>query len=79
MATASTIIKTASNEIGVKETGNNNVKYNTEYYGKAVNGDAYRGVQCSYGGCLNIPAHLAFFMEAEKQHLSMKFGDIIIH
>ena len=30
-----------------------------------------RGVQCSYGGCLNIPAHLAFFMEAEKQHLSM--------
>ena len=41
MATASTIIKTASNEIGVKETGNNNVKYNTEYYGKAVNGDAY--------------------------------------
>lgn len=30
MATASTIIKTASNEIGVKETGNNNVKYNTE-------------------------------------------------
>lgn len=36
MATASTIIKTASNEIGVKETGNNNVKYNTEYYGKAV-------------------------------------------
>ena len=22
-----------------------------------------RGVQCSYGGCLNIPAHLAFFME----------------
>lgn len=38
-----------------------------------------RGVQCSYGGCLNIPAHLAFFMEAEKQHLSMKFGDIIIH
>ena len=42
MATASTIIKTASNEIGVKETGNNNVKYNTEYYGKAVNGDAIR-------------------------------------
>ena len=38
-----------------------------------------RGVQCSYGGCFNIPAHLAFFMEAEKQHLSMKFGDIIIH
>ena len=26
MATASTIIKTASNEIGVKETGNNNRK-----------------------------------------------------
>ena len=41
MATASTIINMASKEIGVKETGVNNVKYNTEYYGRAVNGENY--------------------------------------
>ena len=78
MATASTIIKTASNEIGVKETGNNNVKYNTEYYGKAVNGDAYPWCAVFVWWVFKH-SHLAFFMEAEKQHLSMKFGDIIIH
>ena len=77
MATASTIIKTASNEIGVKETGNNNVKYNTEYYGKAVNGDAYPW--CAVFVWWVFKHSGAFFMEAEKQHLSMKFGDIIIH
>ena len=35
------IIETALLEIGVKETGDNNVKYNTEYYGKAVNGPGF--------------------------------------
>ena len=78
MATASTIIKTASNEIGVKETGNNNVKYNTEYYGKAVNGDAYPWCAVFVWWVFKHSG-AAFFMEAEKQHLSMKFGDIIIH
>lgn len=32
------IIQAALLEIGTKETGDNNVKYNTEYYGRAVNG-----------------------------------------
>ena len=69
MATASTIIKTASNEIGVKETGNNNVKYNTEYYGKAVNGDAFPALfipeRCMMGNTSlseeMIPAWMAAF------------------
>lgn len=79
MATASTIIKTASNEIGVKETGNNNVKYNTEYYGKAVNGDAYPWCAVFVWWVFKHSGASSIFMEAEKQHLSMKFGDIIIH
>lgn len=41
--TAEKIIKIAKAEIGVKEypKNSNNVKYNTEYYGKQVSGSAY--------------------------------------
>lgn len=37
------ILDTAKGEIGIKESpsGSNTVKYNTEYYGKAVSGSAY--------------------------------------
>lgn len=38
---AQRIINTALAEEGVKETGINNVKYNTEYYGREVNGSKY--------------------------------------
>ena len=31
-------INIARSQIGIKETGTNNVKYNTWYYGRAVNG-----------------------------------------
>jgi len=41
MATATDVINVATAEIGVKETGVNNVKYNTEYYGRVVSGDNY--------------------------------------
>ena len=43
MATANDIIKKAVSQIGVKEnpSGSNKVKYNTEYYGRAVVGSAY--------------------------------------
>lgn len=43
MATANDILKIAQAEIGVKESpaNSNNVKYNTWYYGKSVNGSAY--------------------------------------
>lgn len=43
MAKASDLIKKAVGEIGVKEnpSGSNNVKYNTEYYGRAVQGSSY--------------------------------------
>ena len=41
--TASQVIAMAKSQIGVKESpaGSNNVKYNTDYYGKAVSGPAY--------------------------------------
>jgi murein DD-endopeptidase MepM/ murein hydrolase activator NlpD len=38
---AQDVIQVASNEVGVVETYNNNVKYNTEYYGRVVSGDNY--------------------------------------
>lgn len=38
---ASSIINRAAMEIGTVETGVNNVKYNTDYYGHEVNGSAY--------------------------------------
>lgn len=41
MATANDIINVALAEEGVADNGNNLVKYNTEYYGKKVQGDIY--------------------------------------
>lgn len=43
MITADKIVKKAISQIGVKEnpSGSNCVKYNTDYYGKAVRGSAY--------------------------------------
>lgn len=41
MPTPNDILKVAKAEIGTKEIPNNNVKYNTWYYGKVVNGSAY--------------------------------------
>ena len=43
MATVNDLIKKAQSQIGVKEypTNSNKVKYNTEYYGKAVSGSDY--------------------------------------
>ena len=43
MATASKIIKKATSYIGIKENpaGSNKVKFNTDYYGRAVKGSSY--------------------------------------
>lgn len=38
---ASSIINRAAMEVGTVETGNNNVKYNTDFYGRVVDGSAY--------------------------------------
>lgn len=39
--TANEIIKKARTYLGVKDNGNNKVKFNTEFYGKEVSGSAY--------------------------------------
>ncbi|MCH5304193.1 MAG: CHAP domain-containing protein [Ruminococcus sp.] len=39
--TATKILKKAKSYIGTKDDGNNKVIFNTEYYGRAVSGDAY--------------------------------------
>lgn len=43
MSSAAKVLQIARNEIGTKESpaGSNKVKYNTEYYGKAVSGSGY--------------------------------------
>lgn len=43
MATANELVKKAVSQIGVKEnpSGSNKVKYNTDYYGRAVSGSDY--------------------------------------
>lgn len=43
MATAQDVLRTAAAEIGVAESpaGSNQVKYNTDYYGRCVSGSAY--------------------------------------
>lgn len=79
MATASTIINMASKEIGVKETGVNNVKYNTEYYGRAVNGENYPWCAVFAWWVFKQPELLLFFVAVQKQLQFMKYGDIIIH
>ena len=41
MITAKKILKKAKSYIGTKDDGNNKVIFNTEFYGRAVSGDAY--------------------------------------
>ena len=43
MAKASDVLRCARSQIGVKESpaGSNCVRYNTDYYGRAVRGSAY--------------------------------------
>ena len=41
MATAKQIIDKALSYLGTYDGGNNNVIFNTHYYGKAVSGSAY--------------------------------------
>ncbi len=41
MITAGELIKKAESYLGTKDNGNNKVKFNTEFYGKEVQGDGY--------------------------------------
>lgn len=53
MTVGKAILAKAQGEVGVRETGNNNVKYNTWYYGKEVNGDDYAWCAVFLKWCAN--------------------------
>ena len=46
-------VATAKKEVGTKESGNNNVKYNTWYYGHSVSGDNYAWCAVFVAWCAN--------------------------
>ena len=52
-ASATKVVQIALNEVGTAETGNNNVKYNTWYYGHTVNGDSYPWCMVFVQWCFN--------------------------
>ena len=90
------LIKTAAGEIGTKEFphGSNKVKYNTEYYGRAVSGSAYPWCcafiwwvfrECGlstlfFGGdkTAYCPAVESYYRARGCWHKSGKRGDIVL-
>jgi murein DD-endopeptidase MepM/ murein hydrolase activator NlpD len=50
---AAKVIQIALNEVGTKETGVNNVKYNTWFYGREVNGSSYTWCMAFVQWCFN--------------------------
>lgn len=88
---SSTVIKTALREVGVVEQYNNNVKYNTEYYGKVVNGNGYPWC-CAFvwwvfkqAGASHLfgkktaycPTLLSHFKKLNRFHTTGQPGDVI--
>lgn len=93
MATADEIIVVARKYIGVAETGVNNVKFNTAYYGKAVNGSAYpwcavfvwyvfkeaNAANLYYGGqkTAYCPTLMQYYKDKGQLYKTPKVGDIV--
>ena len=94
---AKEVIEFAKTQVGTKESpkNSNNVKYNTEYYGKAVNGSAYpwcvvflwwlfkhsgAGVLLYDGKKIAYSPTLATWFQQKKQwYTSPKAGDIVFY
>lgn len=93
MATANEIIAVARKYLGVAETGVNNVKFNTAYYGKAVNGSAYPwcavfvwyvfeeagAADLYYGGnkTAYCPTLMQYYKDFGRLYKTPKVGDIV--
>lgn len=58
-------IEVAKSQVGVRETGNNNVKYNTWYYGREVSGDGYAWCDVFVSWCANETGILNSFVPRE--------------
>jgi len=94
--TAQKIIQMATSQIGIKEqpANSNNVKYNTEYYGRAVNGSDYPwccafvwwvfkacgASQLFYGGqkTAYCPTVENYYKKQGKWYQSGKAGDMVL-
>ena len=93
MATVSKIIEKAKSFVGTKEKGNNNVIFNTDYYGKPVNGNAYPwcavfiwdifrmcgASRLYYGGdkCAYTPTLAQFYKSKGQWYATPKVGDLV--
>lgn len=93
--TAQTIIEHARKYIGVAEKYNNNVIFNTEYYGHAVNGDAYPWCavfvwyifkECGasklyYGGDKSAycPTLMKYYKAKKQWYTTPQVGDLVFY
>lgn len=95
MATANEIVKTARQYIGIAETYNNNVSFNTEYYGHPVNGSAYAWCAVfvwyvfKHAGASKLyydgnktafcPTLMSFYKGKKQWYSTPKVGDIVFY
>lgn len=93
--TADKILKVARKYIGVTEKYNNNVIFNTEYYGRAVNGSAYPwcaafvwyvfktagASDLYYGGgkTAYCPTLMSYYKQQKQFYTTPKVGDIVFY
>ncbi len=81
------IVKIAKSQLGIKENGKNNVKYNTWFYGKTVSGDNYPWCAAFVAWCANqagvstsvIPktasvSELQYFFQKKGQYKAKNSG-----
>lgn len=81
------IVKIAKSQLGIKENGTNNVKYNTWFYGKAVSGSGYPWCAAFVAWCANqagvstsvIPktasvSELQYFFQKKSQYKTKSSG-----
>lgn len=62
MSQRDTLIQVARAEVGTAETGNNNVKYNTWYYGHEVNGSSYAWCHAFVAWCADQAGMLGTYI-----------------
>ena len=67
---SASLISVAKGEIGQHDDGNNNVKYNTKYYGKAVSGGNYPWCCAFAWWCFNKAGLSQYFYGGNKTALS---------
>ena len=70
-SSADKVVAIAEAEIGTRESGTNNVKYNTWYYGHEVNGDSYPWCAVFVSWCFNKAGYSGYTSAAAGAFASM--------